>query len=329
MQHLHRALGEEAVAVDDVLQAHFGGGRQRRFGLHVVGHAHVAVGGAQAHVQRARGRHHVVLEGVFDEHLHAERGHGGAAHRLGRKLVFDQEVVAEAGFVEGHVGVHELQFLGQGHGGAVAAQQHVAVHVGKLLHEILGFGVGIVNQRRKRVEGIEQKVRVELALQGLQLALNAGAGQGFGALQVAFPLAKKVGAFVKRRHHKRGQQVVKALEPVPVARADKRAQYHLQAFRHHKRGHKREHRAAEGLHDQPPHGLVVARKQPAHEQENGPVAFPNGGREHQTNGVARQPRPAEGEGHGGVQQVHQPGNDGDAEEAKPFVVHGAGAVGRI
>ena len=74
-----------------------------------------------------------------------------------------------------------------------------------MLHELLGGRITRLDEGSQRVEVVEQKVRVELALQGVELGLGTGASQLVGAVGIGFSLLKKVKRFVHRLHHGRGQ----------------------------------------------------------------------------------------------------------------------------
>ncbi|OGX83319.1 hypothetical protein BEN49_12560 [Hymenobacter coccineus] len=148
-------------------------------------------------VQGAGPRGLVVLQGVFHQQLHAERSHA-AGQGPGRHVVAHLHVVAEPHLLQRHVGAHEGQLFGQRHGGAVAGQQHVAVHVGQAFQVLLGGGVGGLDEGGQRVQGVEQKVRVELLGQGIELGLGLGLGQLVGAAPGGLPLLEGVGALVEQ-----------------------------------------------------------------------------------------------------------------------------------
>jgi len=165
-----------------------------------------------------------VLQRVLHQQLHAERchvpGQGG-----GRHADFDHQVGPKPDFLQRQVGFNKRHFIGQRHRGLALGQQHVAVHIGQLLHKLLGRRIARLDEGRKGVEVIEQKMRVELALQRVELGLGGGPGQLVGAAQVGLPLLKKVRGFIQREHGPGRHQTETDFAQQPGRRERKKARH--------------------------------------------------------------------------------------------------------
>ena len=134
---------------------------------------HAAIGATAANVDAAAidfvGQ--AVLDGVFDQRLQNHAGNQ-MVERGGVKLLHDfQLVAAEARDLDVEIVVEEFEFFAQRHEGVALAQQppqNVAQ-----LHDHLAGRIWIApHQRRHRVQGVEQKVGVDLALQGFHARLQ-------------------------------------------------------------------------------------------------------------------------------------------------------------
>ena len=78
---------------------------------------------------------------------------------------------AKAQFLDFQVGAHDAQLFFDFHQRPLGPQQ-VAIHIGQVQHQPPGLRVAAIDGAVQRVQGIEQKVRVDLRLQSFQLRLR-------------------------------------------------------------------------------------------------------------------------------------------------------------
>lgn len=101
------------------------------------------------------------------------------------------------------VQLNEVQLLSERHLLGIDVVEHQAEEPAQLGRQALGgFGL-VVDERGNAVEGVEEKVRVELLLQYLQLALGELRRQAAGFYGAALPF----GVVVEGVHHKQQHPV--------------------------------------------------------------------------------------------------------------------------
>ena len=112
-----------------------------------------------------------MVDGVFDERLEHLVGHPDV-ERVGRHVHDHPEPVGEARLLDVQVAAQELELLLQRHFLDADRRQRHAEQVAQLRQHLVG-GVGVaVDQRRDRVQRVEQEVRVELPFQHFELRLR-------------------------------------------------------------------------------------------------------------------------------------------------------------
>mmetsp|Transcript_53148 Transcript_53148/g.124463 ORF Transcript_53148/g.124463 Transcript_53148/m.124463 type:complete len:238 (-) Transcript_53148:138-851(-) len=117
-----------------------------------------------------------MLDGVFHQQLQQHRRHAGA--RGGRvHLPGHAQALLVVQLLQRDVVAHHGQLVGQRHALLGTVLQRVAQGVGQATEHLAGAGRVFVDQRPQVVQRVEQKVRVDLGPQHLELQL---AGRGLG-----------------------------------------------------------------------------------------------------------------------------------------------------
>ena len=152
------------------------GPRSRSLGARaVVGHAELepAVRPARTdhHAAARRPRADGVLERVLHQRLQQERRHRRVV-QPGRDVPAHLEPVAEAGLLDLQIEPQESQLLLQRRLLPVAVEQRHPQEIGELHDHPSRRGGIVADQHGDRVEGVEEKVRLELRLQGAELGLG-------------------------------------------------------------------------------------------------------------------------------------------------------------
>ena len=111
-----------------------------------------------------------MLHRILDQRLNGKQGDGYAQSGwVG--VHFGVQLGAEAQLLDLQIGAHDAQLLFDFHQGALGAQQ-VAIDIRQIQDQPAGLHVAAIDGAVERVQGVEQKVRVDLRLQGLQLRLR-------------------------------------------------------------------------------------------------------------------------------------------------------------
>ena len=109
-----------------------------------------------------------MLHGVFEQEL----------QRQGRQFILQQGCIdflsqvnsrSVARFEQVIIRIDKRQFGLKRRQVVVVGTQQVALHTRQFVHEPLGLGGFVGDERGERVEAVEQKMRVQLSLQGRHL----------------------------------------------------------------------------------------------------------------------------------------------------------------
>jgi len=114
------------------------------------------------------GRRHV-LDAVLDERLERERGHQGPLQR-GGDVDRVAQPVAEPGLLDLEVVGDDPQLLAERHRAAPGGVEREAEERGQPLHQPFCPGRVLLDQRRDRVERVEEEVGLEPRLEGASRA---------------------------------------------------------------------------------------------------------------------------------------------------------------
>src|SRR6185369_14113064 len=162
-----------------------------------------------------------VLDAVFHQRLQEDGWNHDIQSRRIKMLVHTQLVAAKTHDLNIQIVVHEFNLFTKLHEFIMLAQQ-TAQDFRKLYYQ-LARAVGIkAHERGNGIQGIEEKVRIDLALQGiktglqqkallyLQLHLNAGKVPDFDW--------NRDGCYHRGKHRKQGRRLVDGKDPEPLGR---------------------------------------------------------------------------------------------------------------
>ncbi len=107
--------------------------------------------------------HDVVFDGVFHQQLQRQRGKP-ACQKVVVYLNLERYAPGIPGLQQMKIRINKLQFAFQRRQFNVVGLQNVAVYTRHFIHKLLGFHGFVGNQRREGIEGIEQKMRIQLRL---------------------------------------------------------------------------------------------------------------------------------------------------------------------
>jgi hypothetical protein len=112
---------------------------------------------------------HAIFDDVLDDRLQKESGQANVAKRL-RNIGLDLQAAGKTRFLDVEIEHLKTDLLVQGHVGRGVHRQGGAEEVGQAQDHPLGllFPPGH-DQRRKRIQRVEQEVRIDLVTQGPQL----------------------------------------------------------------------------------------------------------------------------------------------------------------
>src|SRR5688572_13018270 len=148
------------------------GGRQAdAVVLHVEFEQGAVAAGAHGDLPRRGPGTNAVLDGVFDERLQQKVG-DQRVQRLGLDVEYHRQTIAEPRLFDFQVLREEIELLLQRHFlHAHALQRHAEQIAQPRDHRVGGVDIAM-HQRRNGVQRVEQKVRLHLALQGMQPRFN-------------------------------------------------------------------------------------------------------------------------------------------------------------
>jgi hypothetical protein len=115
-----------------------------------------------------------VLDGVFDEGLEEHR-RDDDVESFGGDFFDDAELFAKADAFDVEIVVGEVELFAEGDEGVAVAEED-SEDVAELDDHLAGeVGLG-ANERGDRVEGVEEKVRIDLALESIEAGFEEEAG---------------------------------------------------------------------------------------------------------------------------------------------------------
>ena len=128
---------------------------------------------------------HAMLDGVFDEGLNEHRWDAGVERaRIQRAL--EAQAILEAHALERQIFIDDRQFLGEAHRVPAIGLQRIAKQVRKAGHHRRG-ALGILgDQRSKRIQAVEEEMRIHLRAQHVELGV-ARVERQFELTRVALP----------------------------------------------------------------------------------------------------------------------------------------------
>ena len=165
-------------------------------------------------VSPGRSRRHTVLDGVLDERLQDQPRHLGV-ERLGIDVVAHRQAILESGLLDLQILLQELELLLQRDARRAAAVERQSQQIAQAAdHPVGRVRVG-VDQRRDRVQRVEQEMRVQFRLERLQPRLR----------QLRFELrllhcARLRLAVVAERIARRRRSSIRHQRPVEVGQVD-------------------------------------------------------------------------------------------------------------
>ena len=138
------------------------------FGVAGVAHGYGILLDAYSYCHRHRGRYHVVLQHVFYEQLYREQHYHHVGISVARNLYF--EVVAIVLRHNLKIAEHRFKLVFHRYLHHVLAAEHAAVVGREVLYELERLLLLVdFYHRAEHVERVEQKVRIDIRLQQLQL----------------------------------------------------------------------------------------------------------------------------------------------------------------